>query len=189
MKKRVIGVYATNYEAVKAIENLQKDGVAPEHISAVCRQDYNPAPLVEKTGVTVESEAGNHQNRNFWDELKNFFSAQPDTDVTYHEHLSALGLSDQDAIRYGREIDEGRIVILVDKDAGPHDYQNLSNEDMLANAGRISREEESAKREIDKLDSEDRSLNTMKEDVYQRTGVTVMGRTEDPGPGRRSNGI
>ncbi|WP_164525467.1 general stress protein [Siminovitchia acidinfaciens] len=134
MKKNVVGIFATSFEAMKAIDSLKHDGIDQDHICVVANDDLKSNTIEEKTGVAVEDEIQDKAGRNtLWEELTSFFTKKDDGIKTYSDHLLDLGMTEADVNRYANEVENGHILVLVDSDADHGRIGLLSTENIPLN--------------------------------------------------------
>lgn len=145
MKKNVVGVFASSFEALRVINSMKSDGIDHNHIYVIANDDYETQMLEDKAGVAVDySLYTEEDDRGFWDELKAFFKG---TDAQYDklsDYLLDLGMSKYDVEQYGVEVEAGKILVLVDsayddrtgiipEDEPLHEHERYEQTDQNAN--------------------------------------------------------
>jgi hypothetical protein len=90
MNKKVAGVFASDFDAVREIDSIMDNGVDREHIYVMAMDDLKEKSIKERTGVHIIQDL----NR---------------------EKMFELGWPEEEAVRYLRELEMGRILVLVDE--------------------------------------------------------------------------
>ncbi|RWR15236.1 general stress protein [Siminovitchia fortis] len=134
MKKNVVGIFATSFEAIKAIDSLRDDGIDNDHIFVVADDELKSNTIEEKTGVPVKDNIQHTAGQdNLWEELKSFFNNEDAETKKYSDQLLDLGMTEADVDRYANEVENGHILVLVDSDADQGRTGLLSTENMPLN--------------------------------------------------------
>ncbi|HEY4552406.1 MAG TPA: general stress protein [Bacillaceae bacterium] len=182
MKKNVVGIFASSYEAVRAIDSMLQDGIDRSHIYVVAKDDYETGVIEEKTGVDSEfGRTEEHESNSFLDGLKSFFSGKDNQSMGFPEHLRDMGVQEADIDRYANEVEGGKILVLVDSDYDMGRTGVLSTENIPERATVNVRPATpppdikqtiamSSGRSVDELsdiDPDDRNLNTLKADLRE----------------------
>lgn len=55
-KQKVVGIFSTQHEAIKAIERLKRDGYADEEISVVAKDKENVERVADATNIDIQTE-------------------------------------------------------------------------------------------------------------------------------------
>ena len=119
MSKKVLGVYDTRAEVIRAIDDYEQKGYSLDQLSiATNTKDFpSPTAIENETGVTSEDFGGADvdEDKGFFESLLSVFRGDFDVDGrTYYEYLLGLGLGDAEARNYAEEIDDGKILLLTD---------------------------------------------------------------------------
>ncbi|VEF47659.1 putative stress response protein [Bacillus freudenreichii] len=134
MKKDVVGIFASSFDAMKAIDSLKHDGIDNEHICVVANNDLKSNTIENKTGVAVEDDIRQTAGQNnLWEQLKSFFTKRDAGIKTCSDHLLDLGLTEADVDKYANEVDNGHILVLVDSDVDRGRTGLLSTENIPVN--------------------------------------------------------
>ncbi|MBS4194809.1 general stress protein [Lederbergia citri] len=116
MKKNVVGVFASSFEALRAIDSMKQDGIDKSHIYVIAHDDYETRMIEEKAGVAVDHNVTEEENRGFWNELKSFFTGNSSEYSAYSDYLLGIGMTQYDVEQYANEIEGGKILVLVDSE-------------------------------------------------------------------------
>lgn len=124
MDKKVLGIYNSSAEVIKAIDEYRQKGYATDDFSiALNTTNFPSAPSVVKneTGVLTEDVGGRNmeEDEGFFDRLAAVFKGDFHTDVdhaSYYEYFLTLGFDEESARRYERDINDGRILLLANKE-------------------------------------------------------------------------
>ncbi|MFS0644658.1 YsnF/AvaK domain-containing protein [Siminovitchia sp. 179-K 8D1 HS] len=109
MDKKVVGVFHSEEEAIRKIDELEAQGYDASDIYAVA-QDENDISMVRgQTNVDVRSAGGN-----WFDRFVGFLTGEEPV----REAMRNMGLSGSDMDRYYQEIEDGGILLYVDKEYG-----------------------------------------------------------------------
>jgi uncharacterized protein (TIGR02271 family) len=132
MDKKVIGVFHSEEEAIRTIEELKAQGYENSDIYAVAKDEDDISMVRGRTNVDVRSAEGN-----WFDRFVSFITGEEPV----REAMRNMGLSGPDMDRYYREIEDGGILLYVDKEYGerystnpryantkPHDVHNVDAE-------------------------------------------------------------
>lgn len=132
MDKQVIGVFHSEEEAIRKIEDLKAQGYDNSDIYAVAKNEDDISMVRGRTNVDVRSAGGN-----WFDRFVSFITGEEPV----REAMRNMGLSGPDMDRYYQEIEDGGILLYVDKEYGerystnpryantkPHDVHNVDAE-------------------------------------------------------------
>ncbi|WP_147805281.1 general stress protein [Alkalicoccus halolimnae] len=125
MAKRVIGAYEQESEIIEAVEQLEKQGYKPHEVLLLANESDKISWLRKETDNPVDS-AGGHtmsdegEGLSFWDKVKESFKGN----ISFHgkdldnsgKSLVEYGLSSEQANTHEKEIQEGKVLVLVDAD-------------------------------------------------------------------------
>lgn len=120
MAKFVKGAYDTISEVHTALEELKEEGYTKKNIKLVTDGDKTYEDLRSATNTEVEKEDGTVENKDSWDNIifdfpllssqdysNNVISPVPDPDSEIDEEDSLLK-------GYKKELDQGKIIVIVD---------------------------------------------------------------------------
>ena len=139
MDKKVIGVFQSEEEVRKAVENLKVDGFSPDEISIVAYESEDISWVREKTGVKEDtnkqhSSTDEDNNESFWHKIKAAFVSDGldgSHSNAYVNHFKELGLSEEEAKDYDGVVRNGKIVVVATQsetgtvyDAETRNYDN-----------------------------------------------------------------
>lgn len=117
MKKNVVGVFASSFEALRTIDSMKNDGIDKSHIHVIAHDDYETRMIEEKAGVAVDQQLHSDEERTgFWEELKAFFTGTDSEHNRFQDYLINIGMNEYDVEQYAVEVDGGKILVLVDSD-------------------------------------------------------------------------
>ncbi|MCR2820523.1 general stress protein [Lederbergia panacisoli] len=116
MKKNVVGVFVSSFEALRTINSMKDDGIDKSHIYVIAHDDYETRMIEEKAGVAVDQSIADEENRGFWNELKSFFTGNSSEYSAYSDYLLGLGMTQYDVEQYAKEVESGKILVLVDSE-------------------------------------------------------------------------
>lgn len=116
--KKIVGIFAASFEAMKAIDSLKQDGIDNEHIWVIANDDWKSDTIEEKTNVTVKDDIYHpaEQQHTLDEKFKLFLTKEAGAKKNL-EFLSDLGLTAADTDRYVNEVEIGNILVLVDSDS------------------------------------------------------------------------
>lgn len=192
MKKNIVGIFATSFEAMKAIDSLRHDGIDNDHIYVIANDVLMSDTIEEKTGVTVK-DGRQHTERydNFWKELKFFFTNEDTEPRKYSDLLLDLGVTETDVARYVSELENGRILVLVDSHVDRGRTETLSTENMpLNNTDNIKIHGEKVDNFTmgDRFDRDKHSLNGRLHAISRKDSERQAGRPKEREAGIVSRG-
>ncbi len=135
MSKKVLGIYDTREEVIRAIQDYEEMGYPLNQLSiATNTKDFpSPTAIENETGVASEDFGGTDvdEHKGFFESLMSVFRGDFDVDGrTYYEYLLGLGFDDAAARNYAEEIDEGKILLLTENVAA-----SISNPSSTLNEG------------------------------------------------------
>ncbi|MBS4217025.1 general stress protein [Bacillus sp. FJAT-49711] len=116
MKKNVVGAFVSSFEALRTINSMKDDGIDKSHIYVIAHDDYETRMIEEKAGVAVDQSISEEENRGFWNELKSFFTGNSSEYSAYSDYLLGLGMTQYDVEQYAKEVESGKILVLVDSE-------------------------------------------------------------------------
>ncbi|CAM3937457.1 YflT domain-containing protein [Lederbergia lenta] len=131
--KNVVGVFNSSFEAVKAIDSMRQDGIDRSHIHVIVNDDFGSNLIEEKTGVDVEQalQHSKEEQKGFWQELKSFFSSDTHEHTQHSDYLHDMGLTASDVDTYATDLENGKILVLVDSDLDIGRNRNVTTDDPL----------------------------------------------------------
>ncbi|MED4226619.1 YsnF/AvaK domain-containing protein [Neobacillus cucumis] len=127
MSKAVLGVYNSNDEVVRAIEEFQKEGYSVNDLSIIANTAVVPSSIEKETGVAsheISTSNNNYQTEEHQGLLASLFfpfansMTQNDERTSYYDHLIAEGISEVDALKYEEDINDGKVLLLTNKGLG-----------------------------------------------------------------------
>ncbi|MBM7655772.1 YsnF/AvaK domain-containing protein [Neobacillus cucumis] len=127
MSKAVLGVYNSNDEVVRAIEEFQNEGYSVNDLSIIANTAVVPSSIEEETGVAsqeISTSNNNYQTEEHQGLLASLFfpfansMTQNDERTNYYDHLIAEGISEVDALKYEEDINDGKVLLLTNKGLG-----------------------------------------------------------------------
>ncbi|MBS4199794.1 general stress protein [Bacillus sp. FJAT-49732] len=116
LKKNVVGVFASSFEALRTIDSMKQDGIDKSHLYVIAHDDYETRLIEEKSGVAVDHNITEEENRSFWNELKSFFTGNSSEYSAYSDYLLGIGMTRYDVEQYAKEVEGGKILVLVDSE-------------------------------------------------------------------------
>lgn len=116
MDKKAIGVFHSEHDAIRKIEDLEAQGYDPSDIYAVAREEHDISMLRGQTNVDVRSGGGD-----WFDRFVRFMTGEEPV----KEAMQNMELSGPDMERYYQEIDDGGIFLYVDKEYGERYSSNV----------------------------------------------------------------
>ncbi|UTR09956.1 general stress protein [Evansella sp. LMS18] len=122
MKNQVQGLYSTEKEVKEAVGKLKTEGIPAEEISIIANDSENTEWLRRETGVEADSDKlpvnkEYEEAETFWEKVKAAFKGEENR-TGYHSfgyagHFTKLGLSEEEAEKYDKEIRNGKIAVLA----------------------------------------------------------------------------
>jgi uncharacterized protein (TIGR02271 family) len=108
--KKFIGVFDTQEEAIKKIDDLKLQGYGESDIYAVAKDADDISMVRGRTGAEVE---GTDADSGSWlDKFMSFLTGEDEV----RGGMQNMGLTDEEADRYYSDIQAGKILLYVDKD-------------------------------------------------------------------------
>lgn len=107
--KKFIGTFHTEEETIRKIQELKSQGYDAEDIYAVARDEHDISMVRGRTDVDVQAAEGSWIDR---------FMAFLSGEEPVRGALRNMGLTEAECDRYYNEIDNGAILLYVDKDYG-----------------------------------------------------------------------
>ncbi|QGQ45032.1 YsnF/AvaK domain-containing protein [Metabacillus sediminilitoris] len=126
MSKHVLGVYHSKDEVIQAIEEVQNEGYSVNDLSILANTRDFPYSIQNETGVSTE-DLGEAENTRTYKEkgfFENLFSAlevnttSDHNEISYYDHLVGLGFDNAAARDYEKDLNSGKILLLVDSGTG-----------------------------------------------------------------------
>lgn len=109
MDKKIIGIFHSEEEAIRKVEELEKQGYDASDIYAVAKDEDNISMVRGRTNIDIKSTGGN-----WFDRFVGFITGEePVREALHHAGLDGPEMDD-----YYNEIDNGGILLYVDKDYG-----------------------------------------------------------------------
>lgn len=127
MTKKVLGVYESSDEVIRAIEELRIEGYSVNDLSIVSdKRDFSSVEY--ETGVNSEDidHTQGKENKGFLDSLVAAFEGNNNTgeNTSYYDYLVGAGIDETTAREYENDIDSGKILLLADN--GPESMTGYS---------------------------------------------------------------
>lgn len=167
MEKRVEGVYPNVEEALRAVDQLRIKGHAREDITIVANEDVrNNVDANVQENITVRDEGSDVSDNDgsMWESIKDFFTPDDSTDYGYDDENAPLYL-------YRDSIQEGKVVVLIDKGIEPSDTNEVSSmaeeQPNVLGSKTTSKDGEARGPDFDQLNV-DKELRTDEMDDYER---------------------
>lgn len=120
MNKKVIGVFHSEEEAIRKVEELEAQGFNTSDIYAVAKDEDNISMVRGRTNIDVKSTGGN-----WFDRFVGFITGEEPV----REALHNAGLDGPEMDDYYRDIDDGGILLYVDEDYGGMNDSTIGNMD------------------------------------------------------------
>ena len=115
MNKTVYGVYTQNAEVVQAINSLKAKGYDGSDITVVA-DNADKLDLVGNYTIDNDVNTVSNNEDSFMDKVAKFFTL--DTNNPVEETLrTEYGFTSDESARYAEEVNNGKILVLVDQDA------------------------------------------------------------------------
>lgn len=148
MTKKVLGVYESSDEVIRAIEELRNEGYSVNDLSIVSNtRDFSSVQYETGVGSEDIDETHEHEHKGFLDSLVSAFEGNNNTDenTTYYDHLVGAGIDETAAREYENAINSGKILLLADN--GPETMTGYSidtpaNDRTDMNADRLDTDKE-----------------------------------------------
>ncbi|MFD1706908.1 YsnF/AvaK domain-containing protein [Siminovitchia sediminis] len=130
MNKNVIGVFYSEEEAIRKVEELETQGLNPSDIYAVAKDEDDLSMVRGRTNIDVRSAGGG----NWFDRFVSFITGEePVRDALHNAGLTGPEMDD-----YYRDIDNGAILLYVDEEYGRlHDEKTLFTDEDSANVSNV----------------------------------------------------
>lgn len=113
MASEIFGPYHSTEEAIKEVNILGLKGYKDDNI-IVFTNGSNTNALENRTDVNVENDVTEKAHEDsFMDKVKKIFTDEHDSSPDIHEKLVNQGVSDMQADKYAKDIESGKILILV----------------------------------------------------------------------------
>jgi len=171
MKKNVVGVFASSFEALRTIDSMKQDGIDKSHIYVIAHDDYETRIIEEKSGVAVDHNITEEENRGFWNELKSFFTGNSSEYSAYSDYLLSLGMTQYDVEQYAKEVEGGKILVLVDSEYDEGRTGVLTSENVSERTHAVERH----------LPSDDEMLDDSAVGLFEEEQTTLdQGEVRDP---------
>lgn len=114
--RRMIGLFQTEQEVMHKVEELKAAGEAEKNMHVVAKRDGEISALRDHTDVNAESGI---RDVNWLDRVKAFLHGSD----RIRDELRNMGLNDAEAEQYYDAIDEGQILLYIDR----HSYDRYPN--------------------------------------------------------------
>ncbi len=122
MSKKVLGVYHSSDDVIRAIEEFQNDGYSINDLSIIANKKDLPSSVQDETGVTAEElgdRAVSREHQSFIDSLVNVFEGNNHRDAggsSYYDRLVGMGIDEPTARDYVQDIESGKILLLTENE-------------------------------------------------------------------------
>ncbi|MRX71944.1 YsnF/AvaK domain-containing protein [Bacillus lacus] len=113
MSKHVVGIYSTEEEVIRCVEDLTAQGYSKNDISVVTNGRNN---LANSTGTDIEDVSTNDRhNDSFLDKMKSALldDGTDNSNVDVRGRLTNMGISNDHADRYADDINNGKFLVLT----------------------------------------------------------------------------
>lgn len=128
MTKRIFDSYPSEEEALAAVTDLQTKGYKAEDLVLLSNK-RTQAALEDRTDVEVKSSSDGKGGDSFLDKIRRVFTQEEETEENpdTKKRLVEAGLSEEQAIRYAAEVDDGHILIAADEESSGSAIKPLSD--------------------------------------------------------------
>ncbi len=174
MNKTVYGVYTQNAEVVQAINSLKAKGYDGSDITVVA-DNADKLDLVGNYTIDNDVNTVSNNEDSFMDKVAKFFTL--DTNNPVEETLrTEYGFTSDESARYAEEVNNGKILVLVDQDAqlgdtmgmdrtedvnvGANASAALNTTDRVRNDDRLTDEERRVKLREERLNVDKNEVKT-----------------------------
>lgn len=139
MRRKVYGIFNSDVEVVKAINELKSKGYAGNEILVVADKEDQLDFVTNNLTTDVNVVADEHRDESLMAKVKNFFIGEDDS---LTEQLVTLGLTDRDAADYSNNVKSGKILVLIEgnNDIGIGSNQSHSTNHQNGPSGEIINE-------------------------------------------------
>ncbi|WP_445002243.1 general stress protein [Exiguobacterium alkaliphilum] len=114
--RKIIGIFSTEQEVMDQVDELRTAGEAEKNMHVVAKRDGEISALRYHTDVNAEAGI---RDVNWLDRVKSFLHGSD----RIRDELRNMGLSDAEAEEYYTAIDNGKLLLYVDK----HSYERYPN--------------------------------------------------------------
>lgn len=114
--EKVYAVYNSGPEAVQAVNALEAKGYKADDITVLAQSSKTLTSMTMNGNEKVETVTPN-DNQSFLDKVLRFFANEGTKDMT--ERLADTGLSDAEISAYMSDMENGKVLVLLDSDAAP----------------------------------------------------------------------
>ncbi|WP_100398445.1 general stress protein [Bacillus sp. FJAT-44742] len=122
MANRVVGVYDSKKKLLENVEELKAKGIDASDISIVAKDDDTANFYGEQTGAqTMADTYDADKDEGFFEKVKAAFQTKGEVETsdarTLTDKFMTLGLPEEEARKYHDKVEDGGIVVLVDRPA------------------------------------------------------------------------
>lgn len=112
MGQQLVGVYPTIPQAIEALHELKDEGYERHQVTVLAKKDVTERLPWNVEGDVESAEVDHEEKKSIWDSVKGLFVTTKDE---YEAHHSDELLDIRQ--KYLSELEEGQLVVLLDKDA------------------------------------------------------------------------
>lgn len=140
MNKKVLGVYNSSDDLIRAVEEYKNEGYSVNQLSIIANTRDFPTSLQNEIGIPSENvnetdHTQTNEPKGFMESLVSAFEVNSNTDgseTSYYDYLTGLGIEEAAAREYEEDINSGRILLLAE--AGTGTVTNTSRDRFTGNA-------------------------------------------------------
>lgn len=107
MDKHFIETYGTEEEALQQIEKMKAEGYSESDMYIMTQEDSQMSMIRGKTNVDSYAENGNWMDR-----FTSFLTGNKQMEIAFQN----MQLTEQDRMKYVQELEQGRLLLYVNKD-------------------------------------------------------------------------
>ncbi|CAH0129173.1 Stress response protein YsnF [Peribacillus sp. Bi96] len=116
MNKTIYGVYESNAEVIQAIDALKAKGFEGDDITVVADKEETLDFANHQRETDVHTMTNVPNDESFMDKVARFF--MPDDTADLSTRLANAGLSNSDAAEHVFDVENGKVLVLVDESEG-----------------------------------------------------------------------
>lgn len=145
MLNQFIETYDTQEDVLQKIEELKKDGYLEKDMYIMAKSNDQLSLVKGKSDVEVHASEGGWADR---------FATFLTGDQNVHEAFMSMGIDENESERYYRDVQEGKLLLYVDKDAHdafelPEDEKTEIQNEKLESEGPRTVEEEREEKSVE----------------------------------------
>ncbi|WP_077324900.1 general stress protein [Virgibacillus siamensis] len=124
MANEIYGPYHSKEEVIKAVDIMTLKGFKAENITILANKRLS-SKLENQTDANVESSEADESETSILNRIKGLFKDEEESEPTFSERLTALGMSEAQAEKYVEGIESGQILVIANDELRlGHDASN-----------------------------------------------------------------